>query len=183
MLSASELKALKTKFDTEWNRRSYNGSMTSYAGKSFSPSDPATGEKFYASQFNLILNPVTEKLNSSLIGDLEVAVAGAEPTSDLNNTFLTNLYNTLSGNSATSSTNNCNTACSGLCKGQCSSGCSGCTGSCTGSCKGGCTSCQYGCDDNCGQGCNYGCTGCQGCSGVCTGSCYWGCTSSSDEPV
>ena len=170
MLSASELKSLKTKFDTEWKRRSYNGSMTSYAGKSFFPSDPTVDEKFYADQFNTILNPIVEKMATNLTGNLKKAIVGEAPPSDLNNTFLTKLYNTLSSAGAESSTNNCNAACSGLCVSECSTGCKS-------SCKGGCSSCEWGCDDGCGYGCNFGCTSCSGCSG-CGSTCMWDCSGS-----
>ena len=152
LITPSEISALKARVKAECQRRSYNGSVTTYAGSNYNYTvNPTTGKIISKEHYDKIATPLNA-INSDVI---KVATASdglliQEATIAEFDAFLT----TLEARSITSSSGDCNSSCTGMCQ--------GCKTTCTGSCTGGCSSCS-------------GCSGCGGCDGGCEGGCTFTC--------
>ena len=123
-MKADEFISTKTRADTEWRRRKYVGSMVNYAGLSYTPQVPASGTLIYATQANLVLNPL---LYVKPYGNLSIAAIGNLIPSNFDYTAINNWLAALEAEPYTGASS-CQTSCSGLCRGQCSGTCSGCSG-------------------------------------------------------
>lgn len=175
---AQDFISFKARVKAEMQRRSYTGSLTSYASSSYDYSTPpAIGGQMKIEHINKIVVPMNAVnatgMKSQVVGDQADAMDGM-------NTILTNYEKFPLYGSGT----DCASSCSGLCSNTCGNTCSGCGGGCGVGCSGGCyTGCYTGCDgtcskacaDGCGDGCTAACGSCNGCSTNCWGGCDANC--------
>ena len=158
--TSADIKALKTRLNTELQRRSGHGALQGWS-KDFTAS-ANQGQTIVKSQLAETMgyasgNPNATYDNGKLVKYEEI------------NTSITNLE---AGTSTT-------TGCSGLCTGFCTTTCANsntghtvCSDACTSTCSTGCTTaCANGCTDGCTTTCG------SGCINTCTGTCAKGSSS------
>ena len=202
LISAERFNALKAEVKAECQRRSYTGSVTSYAGSDYDFTVvPAAGVEVTTEHYEKIAVPL-----NAITGDVDVdshRVISENEMAAMEDKVaaLANIdKSSTSHGCAASCTGLCSSACSGTCRGTCSgcsgcgSGCArtctgtcsgGCSGSCTGSCDNSCTGCTGACSTACTNNCDYWCKGTCGnncgtaCTHACAGSCSGGCTGTS----
>ena len=191
LILASDFVSLKARVKAEMQRRSYYGSLASYAGTAYDYTEvPADDKIIKTEHINKLVTPMNA-INTS--GYSTKSAGDVIPELETLNIKLTAYEKTAIYGSVNDCASNCSglcrTQCSNTCSGGCSGGCSGCGGACSTSCS---SSCSGSCSGNC-NGCGDGCTtscrsdsctaACYGncafvCSTDCTGGCGGGCGSS-----
>ena len=166
VITASDFISLKARIKAECERRSYNGSVASYATSAYDYTvTPTSGAVPLPEHFNKIIVPMNAIVNTGRTTTQSgFLVRQLKSISDS--------LSTLESIDATAASSGCKASCTGLCQGTCATGCTGCTGGCGGSCVAACS-------NGCGSGCAFTCEGrCETtCTGTCEESCYVHCTS------
>ena len=168
LILASDFVSLKARVKAEMQRRSYYGSLASYAGTAYDYTEVPAGDKVIKTEH---INKLVTPMNAVNTSGYSTKSAGdIIPELETLNVKLTAYEKT----AIYGSVNDCASNCSGLCRTQCSNTCSG---SCSGTCSGCGGSCSYSCSGGCDTGCS-GCEGCgSGCSAGCAPTCAGGCWS------
>ncbi|MCI6456905.1 MAG: hypothetical protein MSA56_04230 [Clostridium sp.] len=171
MLTAKQLKEIKTRVNKEMSRRSYYGDLSKFNTQF--QTTPNAGGLILAEQGNKVVEGL---LNIEDIGNLNIEDLKKDGNipSSFDYTTISNALDKYEKESISGNKTSCRGACSGLCLGRCSTTCNGCQGSCGSTCEGSCTrSCGSscgGCSSSCSGGCYSGCS--TGCKNGCTGSSY-----------
>ena len=149
MLTAEEIKNIKSKIKTEMLRRSLDNSQQNFGSLN----------KFGGSDYDFTIEPVKdshilqehgEKTINLLyeITDQEncdYAKKDSKIPTDDNFKALDTYVDNLSTETMEGTSSSCRGACSGLCFGSCIGGCNGCSGACDTGCTGCTASCGTGC--------------------------------------
>lgn len=168
VITASDFISLKARIKAECERRSYNGSVASYATSAYDYTVIPTSEDApLPEHFNKIIVPMNAIINTGRTSTQSgFLVRQLKSISDS--------LTTLESIDATASSSGCKASCTGLCQGTCTTGCTGCSSTCSGSCS---TSCGQGCGGNCSGSCYQVCfTNCDTyCTDACTMVCQFSC--------